>query len=86
MSCSGKEFALQCRTRKKRWFNPWAGKIHWSRKWQPVPVFLLEKFHIQRSLVGYSPWGCKESDMTKQLSILYCHLIHCINVPLMHSR
>ena len=28
-------------------------------------VFLLGKFHGQRSLAGYSPWGCKESDMTK---------------------
>ena len=28
-------------------------------KWQPAPVFLLAKSHGQRSLVGYSPWGCK---------------------------
>ena len=28
----------------------------------------LEKPHEQRSLVGYSPWGCKDSDMTEQLS------------------
>ena len=28
-----------------------------------IPVFLSEKFHGQRSLAGYSPWGCKESDM-----------------------
>ena len=28
-----------------------------------IPVFLSEEFHGQRSLVGYSPWGCKESDM-----------------------
>ena len=33
------------------------GRISWSRKWQPTPVFLPGKFHIQRSLVGYSPWG-----------------------------
>ena len=31
-------------------------------------VFLSEKPHGQRSLVGYSPWGHKESDMTEQLS------------------
>ena len=36
----------------------------WRRKWQPTLVFLPAKFHIQRSLAGYSPWGCKESDMT----------------------
>ena len=33
------------------------GSIPWSRKWQPIPVFLSGKFHGQRSLVGYSPWG-----------------------------
>ena len=36
----------------------------WRRKWQPTPVFLPGKSHGQRSLVGYSPWGRKESDMT----------------------
>ena len=35
-----------------------------ERKWQPTPVFLPGKFHGQRSLVGYSPWGHKESDTT----------------------
>ena len=29
---------------------------------QPTPVFLPGEFHGQRSLVGYSPWGCRESD------------------------
>ena len=43
----------------------------WRRKWQPIPVFLLEKFHGQRRLVGYSPWGSKELDVTDQLSIRY---------------
>ena len=37
------------------------------RKWQPTPIFLPGKFHGQRSLVGYSPWGCKELDMTDRL-------------------
>ena len=46
-------------------FNPWVGKIPWRGKWQPTPVFLLGKSHGQRSLVGYSPWGCKESDTTE---------------------
>ena len=45
-------------------FNPWVGKIPWSRKWQPTPVFLAGKFHRQRSLADYSPWSCKESDRT----------------------
>ena len=43
------------------------GKIPWRRKWQPTPVLLPGKSHGCRSLVGYSPWGCKESDTTKRL-------------------
>ena len=39
----------------------------WRRKWQPTPVFLLGKYHGQKSLVDYSPWGCKESDTTERL-------------------
>ena len=34
-------------------------KIPWRRKWQPTPIFLPEKSHGQRSLAGYSTWGCK---------------------------
>ena len=39
----------------------------WRRKWQSTPVLLPGKYHGQRSLVGYSPWGREESDMTEQL-------------------
>ena len=46
-------------------FDPWVRKIPWRRAWQTTPVFLLGKFHRQRILVGYSPWGHKESDMTE---------------------
>ena len=46
-------------------FDPWVGKIPWRRKWQPTPVFLPGESHGQRSLAGYSPWGCKESDTTE---------------------
>ena len=44
--------------------------MHWRRKWQPTPVFLPGKFHGWRSLVGYSPWTRKESDMTQRLHFL----------------
>ena len=37
----------------------------WRRKWQPLLVFLPGESHGQRSLVGYSPWGCKEEHMTE---------------------
>ena len=49
-------------------FDPWARKIPWRRKWQSTPVFLPGKFHGQRSLAGYSLWGCKESDATEHTS------------------
>ena len=33
------------------------------------PIFLLGKSHKWRSLVGYSPWGRQESDMTERLAL-----------------
>ena len=42
----------------------WVGKIPWRSKWQPTPGFLPGESHGQRSLVGPSPWGRKESDPT----------------------
>ena len=58
---SGKESACQC---KRHRFDLWFGKIPWRRKWEPIPVFLPGKFHEQRSLADYSPWGHKELDTT----------------------
>ena len=62
---SGKASACQCRRHKRRELDPWVGKIPWRRKWQSTPVFLPGEYHGQRSLVGYSPWGRKESDTTE---------------------
>ena len=45
--------------------RPDFGMIPWKKKWQPTPVFLPGKSQGQRNLVDYSPWGCKESDMTE---------------------
>ena len=39
----------------------------WRRQWHPTPVLLPGKSHGQRSLVGCSPWGRKESDTTERL-------------------
>ena len=47
--------------------DSWVGKIPWRRKWKPTPVLLPGESHGGRSLVGYSPWGRKESDMTERL-------------------
>ena len=48
----------------------------WRRKWQSTPVLLPGKSHGQRSLVGYSPWGCEEFYMTEQLHFHF--LLSCI--------
>ena len=61
---SGKESDCQCGSQRRHWFDPWVEKIPWRRKWQPTPVFLPAKSRGYRRLVGYSPWGCKESDMS----------------------
>ena len=39
---SGKESACQCRRHKRHRFDPWVGKIPWSRKWQPLQYSCLE--------------------------------------------
>ena len=60
---SGKEPTCQCRRRKRCGFNPCIRKIPWRRAWQPTLVFLPGKSHGHWNMVGYSPWGRKESDM-----------------------
>ena len=62
---SGKEPTCQWRRCKRPRFDPWTRKILWRRVQQPTPVFLPRESHGQRSLVGYSLQGCKESDMTE---------------------
>ena len=53
---------------KRHRFDPWVRKVPWRRAWQPTPVFLPGESHGQRSLAGYGPWDCKESDMTERLN------------------
>ena len=49
---------------------PGSGRFPWRRKWQCAPVFLPGEFHGEKSLVGYSPWVCKDLDMTKRQTSL----------------
>ena len=56
---SGKEPTCLCRGCR---LNPWLRKMPWRRKWHATAVFLPGKSHGQRSLVGYSPWGRKETE------------------------
>jgi len=52
-------------------FHPWVEKIPLRSEWLSTPIFLPGEFHRQRSrsLVGYRPWGLKESDKTERLSL-----------------
>ena len=43
--------------------------ILWRQEWQSTPVFLPGESHRQRGLAGYSPWGCKKSGTTEQLTL-----------------
>ena len=47
---------------QETWVRSLGGEIPWRRKWQHTSLLLPEKFHGQRSLVSYSPWGHKESN------------------------
>ena len=62
--------------RETRGSIPGSGRSPGEGKWQPTPVlFLPGEFHGGRSLVGYSPWGRKESDTTERL-----HFTHVIEL------
>ena len=50
---------------RRHGFSSCIRKIPWRRAQQPTAVFLPGESHGQRSLVGYSPWGHKESGMTE---------------------
>ena len=71
---SGGKASLQCR---RLGLDPWVGKIPWRRQWHPTPVLLPGKSHGRRNLVGYSPWGRKESNTTS-LSLSMQYLAHHI--------
>ena len=60
---SGKGPACQCRRHTSCGLHPWVGKTPWRRARQPTPVFLPGESHGQRSLVGCSLWGRKESNV-----------------------
>ena len=55
----GKKSTCQWRRQRRHRFDSCVRKIPWRRTWQPTPVHLPGKFHGQRSLSSYSPWGHK---------------------------
>ena len=56
----------------------------WRKRWQPTPVLLPGKSHGQRSLVGCSPWGLEELDMTERLHFHFS--LSCIGEGNGHSH
>ena len=80
---SSKEFT--CRFRKHE-FNPWVRKIPWRKKCQPTPVLLPGKFHGQKRLMNYHPWGSQKSqtqlsDYTTTIKSSYLWFIY---LPIYH--
>ena len=51
---------------------PGLGRFPWRRAWQPTSRVLPGESPEQRNLVGYSPWGCKEFNMTERLTLYKC--------------
>ena len=70
---SGKEPAYQCKRHKRCRFDPWVRKIPWRRVWQPTLIFLPGESHEQGNLVGYSPQGGKELEMTEAPEYAHTH-------------
>ena len=71
-------------------FNPWVRNSPWRRAWQHTPVFLPGESHGQRSLLGHSPQGHKESDTTEvtwceDTQPLICRLFSKINTTAVHD-
>ena len=67
----------QRRKHKRRGFSPWVSKVPWRKKRQPTPIFLPGKSHGQRSLAGYSLWGCRDSDTTEHACTLELKQLIC---------
>ena len=72
--------SLHCRRHRRGKLSPWVRNIPWKRNWQPTPVFLSGKSQGQRSLMGYSPWGQRESNTTEHTCnhafVVYAR--HCV--------
>ena len=57
-------------TMRETWVRSLGQEAPLEKEWQPTPVSLPGKSHGWRSPVGYSPWGCKELDMTEPLHFM----------------
>ena len=57
--------------------------FRWTNKWHPTLALLHGESHGGRSLVGYSPWGHKESDTTERL---HFHFQYCAKQGLINHH
>ena len=78
----GIESTCQCRRHARCGFDRSVRKSLWGREWQPTCIFLPGEFHGQRSPAGCSPWGYKESDMTKHA---HTHCTQFLTSQVFHS-
>ena len=58
------------------------GKIPWRRQWHPPPVLLPGISHGLRSLIGCSPWVCKELDMIERLHFHFIYIYIDIDIDI----
>ena len=65
-------------------FSSWIRNIPLRREWKHTLVFLHGEFQGQRSLMGYSPWSCKELDMTEQ--VILVHMFQCYSLKSSHPH
>ena len=70
-SSDGKEFSCNAGVLT---LTPWLGRSPGERNGNPLQLLLPGKFHGQRSLVGYSPWDCKELDMIEHTDQMHIHM------------
>ena len=64
---------LPVQTTMRNGLDPWVRTLPWRRAWQPTPAFWPGESHGQKSLAGYSPWGCRELDTTERLSLHFTY-------------
>ena len=60
-------------------FDPWVRKIPQRRKWQPTPVFLPRKSHVQRGMVVCSQWIAEELEIANEQQWIRYHRVQILN-------
>ena len=68
---------------QETWVRSLCGKISWRSAWQSTPVFLPGESHGQRSLAGYTPVDCKESDTTEVTEHAHTRQTWILNISLL---